>query len=156
MVARSTVPILCILLIGCCLLTPVTADASLGGDRSSVLDDATAVHGVVQSAAGPGFEVLEIATEGGLQLREFITREGAVFAIAWSGPVMPDLQQLLGGRFADYAAALRAQDHPGRRRVVRLANTALVVESAGHLRAYTGRAYLPAMLPAGVAPAQLR
>jgi hypothetical protein len=32
----------------------------------------------------------------------------------------------------------------------------LFVETGGHLRAYAGRAFLPTLVPAGVAPADIR
>jgi hypothetical protein len=39
---------------------------------------------------------------------------------------------------------------------VRVATAALVVESSGHLRAYSGRAYLPAEIPTGVPITDIR
>jgi Protein of unknown function (DUF2844) len=39
---------------------------------------------------------------------------------------------------------------------VRIATSDLVVESEGHLRAYVGRGYLPALVPAGVSIGELR
>jgi len=76
--------------------------------------------------------------------------------VSWAGPVVPDLRQLLGAQFAAYSAALAARDHIGLHRAVRVATSDLVVESDGHLRAYVGRAYLPAMIPIGVSAADLR
>jgi hypothetical protein len=38
---------------------------------------------------------------------------------------------------------------------LRVALPGLIVESGGHLRAYAGRAYLPALVPAGVPAADL-
>lgn len=123
---------------------------------TSVRADAERLRGTLQSSSAQQFTMSEITTEGGLRLREFQSADGTVFAIVWSGPVMPDLQPLLGASFADYAAALRAQIHPGRHRALRLESPGLVVEAGGHLRGYTGRAYLPAAIPAGVPRAALR
>jgi hypothetical protein len=79
-----------------------------------------------------------------------------VFAVSWTAPVLPDLHRLLGSYFNEYTTALAALNRPGLRRSVRIASSGLVVESAGHLRAYAGRAYLPAFVPAGVQWADLR
>jgi hypothetical protein len=132
------------------------AHASLAGDAASVSSDAGALHGVVQASILPQFEIQQIVTDNGIQVREYLNREGTVFAVTWAGPVVPDLPQLLGAQFAAYAAALAARDHLGLHRSVRVATSSLVVESDGHLRAYVGRAYLPEMIPIGVSAAQLR
>jgi hypothetical protein len=131
------------------------ARASLAGDAATVLDDAGELRGEVQSSTLQHFEIQEIVTDNGMRVREFLNRDGTVFAVTWSGPVVPDLQQLLGAKFAVYTAALAARDHLGLRRSVRVATSDLVVESDGHLRAYVGRAYLPAMIPIGVSAAEL-
>ena len=143
-----------------CLGTYVTgvapAHAGLGGDAASVLSDAAELQGVVQSASRPLYDVQEINADPGMRVREFLNRDGIVFAVSWAGPAMPDLQRLLGAHFPAYTAALAALTHPGLHRTVRVSATGLVVESGGHLRAYSGRAYLPALIPAGVSGADLR
>ena len=53
-------------------------------------------------------------------MREYLDRAGNVFAVSWSGPVLPDLQRLLGAHFAQYTAALAALEHPGLHRSVRM------------------------------------
>ena len=60
-----------------------------------------------------------------------------------------------GGKLAEYTAGAAAAARPGLRRGVRIELPDLVVEAGGHLRAYTGRALLPALLLAGVAPADI-
>jgi hypothetical protein len=91
-----------------------------------------------------------------MHVREYLNRDGIVFAVAWSGPAMPDLQRLLGPYFEEYTTALTSLKSPGLHRSVRIASSGLVVESEGHLRAYAGRAYLPALVPGGVSVADLR
>jgi hypothetical protein len=133
------------------------AHASLGSDAASVLADGAELHGVVNSVIGQQYDIQEIAAEPGLRVREYLTRDGVVFAVSWTAPVLPDLQRLLGERFfEEYTTALAALNHSGLHRSVRVALSDLVVESGGHLRAYAGRAYLPALIPAGVAVAELR
>jgi hypothetical protein len=126
------------------------ARASLGSDAASVVADADDLHGMVLPQTRGQFQIQQIVSDNGMQVREFLSSTGVVFAVTWQGPVMPNLRQLLGAQFPLYAAALAAQQRPGLHRAVRVATPELVVESDGHLRAYVGRSYLPAMIPAGV------
>lgn len=132
------------------------ARAGLGGDAAGVLADAAQMHGITHSIMRQQYEIIEISAESGVRVREFLNRGGSVFAVAWSGPVVPDLQNLLGANFAAYAGALAALRHPGLHRSLRTASPDLVVESGGHLRAYRGRAYLPPSIPSGVSAEELR
>jgi hypothetical protein len=130
--------------------------AGLGSNTASVLDDAAALNGTTSIEIRQQYSIREISAETGMHVREFLNQDGVVFAVSWSGPALPDLQQILGTHFAEYSAALAALTHPGMHRSVRVASSGLVVESGGHLRAYAGRAYLPALVPAGVSAADLR
>jgi hypothetical protein len=132
------------------------AHAALGGDAASVLADRVDMHGSVQDEIRQQYAVQEISAATGVIVREYMSRDGIVFAVCWSGPVQPDLRRLLGTYFTAYTAALTALSHPGIQRSVRLTSSGLVVELGGHLRAYTGRAYLVALVPAGVSAADLR
>jgi hypothetical protein len=154
--ARTVTRALLLFIVGTGSLWAESAHASLGGDAVSVASDADELHGVVQASSLAHFEIQQIVTDNGMQVREFLNRDGIVFAVSWNGPVVPDLQQLLGTQFAAYSAALAARDHLGLRRAVRVATSDLIVESDGHLRACVGRAYLPAMIPAGVPAGDLR
>jgi hypothetical protein len=156
MVARAVTHALWLLILGTSTLRVELAHASLAGDAASVSSDADALHGVLQASILPQFQILQIVTDNGMQVREFLNRDGIVFAVTWAGPVVPDLQQLLGTQFAAYTTALAAKDHLGLRRSTRVVTADLVVESEGHLRAYVGRAYLPEMVPLGVSLAELR
>ena len=145
----------------CCLiiagLAPSPyAHAVLGGDAAAVAGETAALQGVLRTSQAADYEVLEITTASGTDIREYLNQHGTVFAVSWKAPIAPDLQSLLGGYFAPYSAALAALDHPGLRRSIRVTAPEVVVESGGHLRAYAGRAYLPAEIPAGVRPAELR
>ncbi len=147
---------LLLLLIGTSPLHSGVARAGLGSDAAGIFTDAAELHGAVNSVSGQPFDVREISTDLGIRVREFLNQRGVVFAVSWSGPVMPDLQPLLGVHYAAYCAGLAMLDHPGLHRSVRVATADLVVESGGHLRAYAGHAYLPALIPSGVIAADLR
>lgn len=130
--------------------------ASLGSDGASVLADASDLRGAISAEMRQQYSIQEISAESGMHVREFLNQDGVVFAVSWSGPALPDLQQILGVHFGEYSAALAALTHPGTHRSLRVASSELIVESGGHLRAYAGRAYLPALVPAGVSAAELR
>ena len=132
-----------------------SAHAALGGDSASVLADGAELHGVVNSVISQQYDIQEITTDTGLRVREYVNRDGVVFAVSWAGPVLPDLQRLLGTHYVEYTAALAALNHPGLHRSIRVALPELIVESGGHLRAYAGRALLPALVPPGVSAADL-
>jgi hypothetical protein len=131
------------------------ACAALGGDAASVASDADALHGVLHSTPLQQYDVHEISSGNGMRLREFQARNGVVFAVVWSGPAMPDLQKLLGTSYKAYTAALAAENHRGLKRPLRIVTPDLVVESDGHMRAFSGRVYLPASIPVGTSPADL-
>jgi hypothetical protein len=129
---------------GLTLLTPL-AHAALGDTTSSVEADRQQMHGELQSATAPlGYTVHEIRLPTGTTVREYVYA-GRVFGLSWRGPVLPDLRQLLGASFADYRQAA-ATKHAGRRHL-RIDRPDLVVHSNGHMRAFYGHAYLPALMP---------
>jgi hypothetical protein len=132
-----------------------SAHAGLGGDVAGALADGSEMHGVVNSITLAKYDIEEITADTGMRMREYVNRDGVVFAVSWAGPVLPDLQRLLGAHYVEYTTALAALNHPGLHRSLRMALPELIVESSGHLRAYAGRAYLPALVPAGVPAADL-
>jgi hypothetical protein len=138
-----------------CLLWAMRAHASLGGDSASVQADRDELQGLVTITAQAGYDVWEIKTESGMVVREFARRSGTVFALCWSGPAMPDLRQLLGAHFEAYATALSQLERPGLHRSLRIETGGMVVAGGGHLRAYAGRAFVPAELPPGFSVAEL-
>lgn len=87
----------------------------------------------------------------GTTVREFATLQGQVFAVAWSGPVLPDLSVLLG----DYFPTFKAQAALARQRgrlgsPLAIAQDGLIVKSMGRMRNFYGHAYVPALVPNGV------
>ncbi|MBV8618537.1 MAG: DUF2844 domain-containing protein [Curvibacter sp.] len=147
---------LTILSAGLCLAGQVPAHAALGGapetgPSASARFNARLAH---QSAAAYSLNTLN-AADGGV-VREYISPQGLVFAVAWQGPWRPDLNQLLGAaRYQDYVAQARSQTQTSGRQPVRLVRSDLVIHSEGHAGAFTGLAYLPDQIPAGVSPADL-
>ena len=140
--------------LGCFALAP-PAGASLGADSGSVEADRAALHGEIAVGSAAGFEVREITTPSGVHIREYLAASGKVFALSWQGPVRPDLRQILGTYYADYARAAAAS-HVGGHRHLAVQIPGLVVESNGRMRAFYGRAWDPALLPAHFQVADLR
>jgi len=132
------------------------ADAALGADAGSVQADASRLNGNLSQLSFVAYDVTEIDCADGTRIREFLSRDGVVFALTWSGPLQPSLQPLLGHYFDAYLQALAAAPPAGQPRPLRVATPQLVVEAGGHMRSVAGRAYLPALIPAGVSTGELR
>jgi hypothetical protein len=130
--------------------------AALGGDASSVAADQSALRGELSSIDTPRYRIREISTAAGMRVREYADADGVIFAVTWSGPALPDLRQLLGSYYGEYTAALLERKPRGIHRAVVVAGQSVNVELAGHMRAYSGRAYLPARIPAGVPIQEVR
>ena len=134
------------------------AAASLGGDLASIQADQVRVQGAVIPVTAAGdYGVHEMRSSSGITVREYVSPAGRVFAVTWQGPTLPDLRQLLGDYFAPYTQAVQAaRKSRAGHGPLRIETPALVVEQSGHPRAFTGRAYLPPLLPARVAPQTIR
>jgi hypothetical protein len=137
------------------LLLPCVASATLGEPEASVQTDAAQMKGSISATDRTSYRVHEIQTPDGTALREFVAPNGNVFAVAWTGRVMPNLRQTLGQFFDPYVTAAKANRTD--RNHVRVQLNDLVVEVSGHMRGgFAGRAYLPQAVPAGVALKDLR
>lgn len=108
------------------------------------------------SAAAAPYTVRQTTLASGTVVREYLSSDGTVFGVAWSGPQMPNLSELLGSYFPQYASTVTANRRSGRMHgpgVV--AQQGLVVHSGGHIGAFSGSAWLPQALPAGVAASDI-
>jgi len=134
---------------------PAFAFGDLGGDESSIQADQAQMRASVQVARGATYAVHELKTQSGHLVREYVSPSGTVFGVAWQGPSKPDMRQVLGTHFDEYMqAAEQMQRHGHGPLVVELPR--LVVVSAGHIGAFSGKAYLPQMLPDGVRSEAIR
>jgi hypothetical protein len=139
--------------LGLCL----PAFAALGGDLSSVQADQAHMKASIKTTTGQAFTLHEIKTPMGSIVHEYVSSDGKVFAVAWRGPSMPPMQQILGTYFQQFSDGVQAHHaaHVGRS-PLNIQQPGLVVQSSGHPRGYFGRAYVPQMLPQGVTPDQIR
>ena len=124
--------------------------ATLGERADSIASDQKALAATRPSAtAHNGYTVQEVTSDA-VTVREYISPAGIVFAIAWNGLIHPDLAPLLGSHAGEYTQALRqAPPKPGRRHLS-LKTSQIIVEKWGQMRNLQGRAYIPALIPAGV------
>jgi len=143
-------------LVGTCavmvlLVSACPAWAGLGGDAASIQSDQVHMQGSRRMIAAESYTVHEIRAATGTVVREYVSTDGKVFAVAWHGPWLPDMRQILGSYFEQYAQAVQSQSS-GRmgRRPVMIEQPGLVVQIGGHIRAFAGRAYVPEMLPSSL------
>ncbi len=134
------------------------ASATLGAAPLSSRTTSMAIQRQASTTATSAlYTVHETTLENGTVLREFASRGGQVFALTWRGPVLPDMQDVLGTYLPLYQDQLRLQKAQGLRRgPVAVQHTELVLRSNGRMRRFSGQAYAPALLPAGVAIADLQ
>ena len=126
------------------------ARAALGDTATSVQADRVSVKGQLRARSGAGYTVQEITAATGTVIREYVSPAGVVFAVKWSGPAMPNLQQMLGTYFAQYQSAVqtqRASTQRGGHHHVEVRAPSLIVHSSGHMRQYSGIAYVPSLVP---------
>ena len=133
---------LCSMLLAACPFA--AAVAGLGGDATSVEADRVSLKGAVRVMPQANFTVHEITT-GKLQVHEYLSAGGKVFAVSWRGPGIPNLRQMLGDYYGEFAQA-RSAPHYNRHHLS-VETPQIVVQSSGHTRSFFGRAWVPALLP---------
>ena len=133
--------------------------ATLGQAPSASLATASTAPvwpGAKKLAASPGpasnlYSLHENQLDSGTTIREYASPSGVVFALAWRGPVLPDLNALLGDYFNTFKVGVEQGRLAGRRgSPVSVQSDQLVVKSTGRMRNFSGYAYAPALIPSGV------
>ncbi|WJF90414.1 DUF2844 domain-containing protein [Paraburkholderia bonniea] len=157
------------------LLAAPAAYAVLGGSPMALPDGATSVSlpspvmrtasAAVQAAGAAStpatvlpYTVRVTTLSSGTVVREYISASGEVFGLSWRGPLQPDLASLLGSYFPQFvegAQAIRAQ-RGGGHGPASINLNGLVVRSGGHMGAFSGQAWLPQALPAGVSDSAIQ
>jgi hypothetical protein len=140
-------------LIATAILTSASCFAALGGDVSSIQADQAHMRAQKRVTQTNAYSVHEMQAESGTVVREFVSPEGKVFGVSWQGQARPDLKQLLGSYYDEYAqnAPTKRSFHP-----VTIETPNVVVQFGGHLRMLTGRAYVPGMVPQSVRIEEIR
>jgi hypothetical protein len=129
------------------------ARAELGGDANSVRAEARQAQASLHVSTFGAYDVHEMQAPNGATVRQFVDRRGKVFAVAWRSRGPANLSTLLGRHYATYRTlgAQRIDLHHGA-----LHSPGLVVEVGGVLDRFSGRAYVPGDLPAGLSSAGIR
>lgn len=152
---QSAAPVMLVASIALVMLAlPFCASATLGENATSTEVDRASMKATLRMLPNSKYTVHEIQTPSGTTVREYVSSAGSVFAVAWQGPVMPDLRQALGSYFHRYTEAAK-EKHAGHRHLA-IRESDLVVQSNGHMRSFSGRAYLPQLLPQGVSVEEIR
>jgi Protein of unknown function (DUF2844) len=131
------------------VLGPRIASATLGEPEITVQSDVAQLRASIKTSEDrASYRVHEIQLPGGTLLREFVAPDGNVFAVAWNGPTKPNLRQAFGKYFDAFVSAPRPKFAD--RRHLQIQQGDLVVQGSGHMRAFSGRAYLASAIPSGV------
>ena len=138
-----------------CLLT-LQCFAYLGGDVSTVQADGAHINASLRTTQAQNYMVHELQSPSGATVREYASPAGKVFAVTWKTSARPDLKQLLGPHFEEFQKAAESQRTPGGHAPLLVHLPNLIVELGGHMRSFTGRAYLPDQIPAGVHAEDIR
>lgn len=137
------------------LLVSSPVSAALGGSANTADADRSGMK--IQRRllpVQPRYTVQESRLPSGTVVREYVLPSGRVFAVAWEGPQMPDLEEILGEYYSAYRVAAREKRKGPARRTLEAGD--LVVQSGGHMRAFAGRAWLRQLMPEGVRPDEIR
>ena len=131
--------------------------AALGGPAGTLSNIGQAVttapiHQLTQLPQGVLRQT--VVTPQNVTITEF-SRGGIVFALRWDGPIIPDQSQLLGNYFPEYATAMQARNPRMRNAPVLIQSNTLIVHVQGHMRSFSGSAYAPSLVPAGLSVATL-
>lgn len=100
------------------------------------------------AATSAAYTVNSTVLANGTTVREYVGADGLVFAVSWSGPFLPDLRTLLGDYFTTMTTEAARHPKAGHSQLY-VKDPAVTIESTGHMRAYAGRAWINARLPAG-------
>ena len=126
------------------------------GDSPAKFSKHVAVAKTTAIAAGPAtYTDIEKTLDSGTTVHEYLDVTGTVFAVSWSGPVVPNLKELLGSHFDTLVAHVNNTPRARRSQLV-VTRDDVVIVSGGHMGAFEGKAWIPAKLPAGFKPADIK
>jgi hypothetical protein len=133
--------------LGCVAGGAATAHATLGGDAVSVQANQKTLGGTLHVETLPYGKLHVIQLPTGMVIRQYVSPAGAVFAVTWHGHRMPNVQEILG----NYAEQLAHRDRiTGGRHNMALTGTDFMMRATGHGQTFSGRAWVPSLVPAGV------
>lgn len=123
------------------------------GQAPSASSPASGARLLLAAPAGRSgaYAIHESVLDTGTTVTQLATPAGVVFAVAWRGPVLPDLNALLGEYFKAFRQEAQQARAAGRRgSPLAMDADGLVVRSNGRMRNFFGSAYAPGLVPADV------
>ncbi len=119
--------------------------------------DQAKMQATLRTTTAFSYTLHELKGATGVTVKEYLSPTGKIFGVTWQGPFPPDLQQILGPYYAQYTQAVAAQraQHRGRAPIT-VQEDGLVLQISGHPRSFRGRAYVPGLLPQGVAAEEIQ
>ena len=125
--------------------------ATLGESSASIQVDRSALNATKYklSTSNQFYNVGSYQVAAVTNIREYVAKNGMVFAVSWNGPLKPNLQQLLGQHYLTLMSEVAKKPHAGRSPVY-IKRADIVIESGGHPQSFIGRAYLPTAMPSGM------
>ena len=144
-------------LVGGVLLLSTCAMAELGGTETSVRADQQRLNGTRSVTQAQAYALHEIRTPENNVIHEYISPDGKVFAVSYTGKMLGESNAILSAysrQIARAMVAVRNGKHRGG--PVNIELPGLVYHATGHMRSYMIRAYLPDSVPQGVTVEALR
>ena len=98
---------LCSLALACLLFQGLAqpARAALGGTADSVESDRITMKALTRPVPTGALRKQELQLPSGTVVTEYLGGNGAVYAVTWHGPTLPNLQLILGNYFANLKTA---------------------------------------------------
>jgi len=128
----------------------VPAWATLGQYEGSVSTDQQRMRTEDRVQDFRSYKVHQLTANNGTIVREYVSPKGMVFGVAWQGRFMPDMNQLLGNYVTNLQTASKAQTQIHQRRSLIVKTGNFVFVSSGHMRLFSGSAYVPSLIPNNV------
>jgi hypothetical protein len=111
------------------------------------------IKAAAASSAVPSdlYKRTQVQLASGTVVNEYVNASGIVFAVTWGGPVLPNLNNLLGDYFKAFMDEAQHNRSMGKRGApVNLTTNQLVVTSNGRMGHFSGYAYVPALTPTSI------
>lgn len=139
------------------LMLPLVSYAALGAAPGVGAPSQASLRSAVAVAAPNGsasYRLHETRDVSGVTIREYTLPSNVVFAVAWQGPVRPDMNALLGNYF--HRAATAGAGKPRGTGPFIERSDDFQIESMGRPGNFFGKAILPRLLPANVRAEDIR
>ena len=125
-----------------------SSPSDLGGTPVRTRMTARSLAAATNSANPVFYTVSQSTLDSGTIVREYADANNIVFAVSWSGPTLPDLRTLLGDKFDVMTSNAAKRTKAGHSQLA-VNQSDFVIVSNGHMRAFTGKAWIPSAVPSG-------